>query len=115
MQSSMKNVATVTSKGRVTLPASLRRKYKIKKGTRLIFLDAGDEIRLVRVQDMDRVFKIFDRMRKDSKLTPRRLAEIVGETRTRLSARAWKDMGHAQARRLLARSRRGFETLGGAP
>jgi AbrB family looped-hinge helix DNA binding protein len=34
----------VTVKGRITIPASLRRKYDIKAGTRIIVSDNGEEI-----------------------------------------------------------------------
>jgi len=80
----MANVATVTTKGQVTLPASLRKKYGIKEGSRLIFLEMGDEIRVLREQDVSRMFEVFDRMRKDARLTRRQLAELVEETRARL-------------------------------
>lgn len=78
------NVATVTSKGQITLPASLRKKYGIKEGSRLIFVEAGEEIRVLREEDLHRMFAVFDRMRKDEKLTRRKLAAFVEETRARL-------------------------------
>jgi AbrB family looped-hinge helix DNA binding protein len=36
----------VSSKGRITLPAALRRKYGIKDGTRIIISDLGNAIAL---------------------------------------------------------------------
>ncbi len=36
----------VTSKGRIVIPAVLRRKYGIKEGTRIIVSDNGDSILL---------------------------------------------------------------------
>jgi AbrB family looped-hinge helix DNA binding protein len=33
-----------TSKGQIVIPASLRRKYGIKKGTKIIILDNGESI-----------------------------------------------------------------------
>jgi AbrB family looped-hinge helix DNA binding protein len=80
----MANVATVSSKGQVTLPASLRRRYRIKEGSRLVFLAAGEEIRVLREEDLDRMFSVFDRMRRDARLTRRELAGLVEETRARL-------------------------------
>jgi len=80
----MANVATVTSKGQITLPASLRRRYGIKEGSRLIFLAAGEEIRVLREEDLNQMFDVFDRMRRDARLTRRKLAALVEETRARL-------------------------------
>jgi len=39
--------ARVTSRGRVVIPASLRRKYGLKSGTRVVIRDEGDQIVLV--------------------------------------------------------------------
>ena len=89
----MTNVATVTSKGQVTLPASLRRKYGIKEGSRLIFLEAGGEIRVLREKDLDRMFVVFDRMRRDTRLTRRGLAAFVEETRSALWRERHADRG----------------------
>ena len=40
-----------TTKGRIVLPASLRRKYGIKNGTRIIVTEAGDSICLKPVNE----------------------------------------------------------------
>ena len=39
--------STVTVKGQVVIPSKLRRKYGIKKGTRVLFSDQDGEIRLL--------------------------------------------------------------------
>jgi AbrB family looped-hinge helix DNA binding protein len=39
--------SVVTTKGQVVIPSRLRHKYKIKNGTRVHFIDKGDEIVLV--------------------------------------------------------------------
>ncbi|OGS49571.1 MAG: hypothetical protein A3K65_07725 [Euryarchaeota archaeon RBG_16_68_12] len=80
----MTNVATITSKGQVTVPASLRKKYGLKEGTRLIFVEAGDELRILREQDLDRMFAVFDRIRKDTKMTRKELDALVKRTKARL-------------------------------
>lgn len=66
------------------MPASLRRRYGIKEGSRLIFLAAGEEIRVLREEDLNQMFDVFDRMRRDARLTRRKLAALVEETRARL-------------------------------
>ncbi len=80
----MAEIATVTSKGQVTLPARLRRKYEIRKGTRLVFLEAGGELRVLKEQDLNRVFAVFDRIRKDTKVTRRELDALVDQVKARL-------------------------------
>lgn len=40
-----------TSKGQIVIPVSLRKKYGIKAGTRIIVSDSGDSIRLTPVTD----------------------------------------------------------------
>lgn len=37
-------VSTVTTKGQLVIPSKLRRKYSIRKGTRVAFVDEGDRI-----------------------------------------------------------------------
>ena len=88
----MANVATVTSKGQITLPAALRRKYGIKEGSRMIFLEAREGIRVLREEDLGRVFALFDRIRRDERLTRRKLVALIEETRAHL----WRER---QARR----------------
>jgi AbrB family looped-hinge helix DNA binding protein len=40
----MMNTAYVTSKGRLIVPPSIRRRYGIKPGTRIFFLEEGNRI-----------------------------------------------------------------------
>lgn len=40
----MRNVATVTSKGQVTIPLAVRNRLGLKEGDRLEFVNAGGEI-----------------------------------------------------------------------
>ncbi|MCW4000905.1 MAG: AbrB/MazE/SpoVT family DNA-binding domain-containing protein [Candidatus Bathyarchaeota archaeon] len=42
----MESEVTVTEKGQTTIPISLRKKYKIEKGTKLAVLDTEDGILL---------------------------------------------------------------------
>ena len=80
----MADIATVTSKGQVTLPSRLRRKYGIRKGTRLVFLEAAGELRVIKEQDLDRMFSVFDRIRKTTKVTRKELDALVERVRARL-------------------------------
>src|SRR5467141_171991 len=56
----MVEVATVTSKGQVTLPASIRKKHRIRKGSKLIFLEDGQEVRLLAGEDLEKRFSLFE-------------------------------------------------------
>ena len=83
----MANVATVTSKGQVTIPVSVRKKLGIRKGSRIVFLEAGNEVRVVTEDDLEEQFAVFDRMRKRARLTRAQLRDSVKEARNRL----WKE------------------------
>lgn len=83
----MVNVATVTSKGQITLPVSVRKRLGLRKGSKIVFLEAGEEVRIVREEDLERRFAVFDRMREDSRLTRRELRALVKEAKDRL----WKE------------------------
>jgi AbrB family looped-hinge helix DNA binding protein len=83
----MVDVATVTSKGQVTLPASIRRKLGLRKGSKLIFLEEGEEVRLLTAEDLAKRFAIFERKANELKLTPQRLGALVKEAKERL----WKE------------------------
>ena len=83
----MVRVATVSSKGQVTLPLPLRRKYGIKEGTRIVFLESGRGLRVLREDDLEELFSAFDELRKDSGITRKELAVLVKEAKSRL----WKE------------------------
>ncbi|MEK6851478.1 MAG: AbrB/MazE/SpoVT family DNA-binding domain-containing protein [Candidatus Thermoplasmatota archaeon] len=83
----MANIATVTSKGQVTIPASVRRRLGIREGTRIVFLESGDDVRVVTEDSLEEQFAVFDRMRKRAKLTRAQLQDYVKEAKDRL----WKE------------------------
>ena len=80
-------IATVTSKGQVTLPSSIRKKLGLRKGSKLIFIEEGREVRLLTGEDLEKRFAIFERRSKEIGLTPRRVGVLVREARDRL----WKE------------------------
>ena len=80
----MVEVATVTSKGQVTLPASIRKKLGLRKGSKLIFLEEEEGIRLVPGEDLEKRFALFERMAAESNLSPKRLSALVKEAKERL-------------------------------
>lgn len=41
------HTSKVTSKGQIVIPSKLRKKYKIKKGTQINFLESDGEIKLI--------------------------------------------------------------------
>src|SRR5437773_502876 len=72
----MVEVATVTSKGQVTLPASIRKKLGLRKGSKLIFLEEGEGVRLLAGEDLEKRFAVFERRATEINLTPRRLSAL---------------------------------------
>lgn len=42
----MTQMATISSKGQLVIPAELRKKYRLKAGSRVAFDDIGGEIRI---------------------------------------------------------------------
>jgi AbrB family looped-hinge helix DNA binding protein len=45
------NVSSVTSKGQVVIPVELRRKYKIKEGSKVAFIERNKKIELKPVDE----------------------------------------------------------------
>jgi len=81
---SMVEVATVTSKGQVTLPASIRKRLGLRKGSKLIFVEEEQGVRLVAGEDLEKRFALFERMAADTGLSPKRLSALVKEAKDRL-------------------------------
>ena len=52
------HVVSVTERYMITIPSQLRRKYKIKKGSKLILKDTGNEIIIVPVKPFEELFGI---------------------------------------------------------
>jgi len=80
----MVEVATVTSKGQVTLPASIRKKLGLRKGSKLIFLEERGGVRLLAGEDLEKRFAVFERRATEINLTPRRLSALAKEAKDRL-------------------------------
>jgi AbrB family looped-hinge helix DNA binding protein len=78
------SVATVTSKGQVTLPASVRERLGLREGSRIVFLEAGQEVRVLREEDLERSFAVFDRRRRELRLTRPRMRALLDAARDRL-------------------------------
>lgn len=83
----MVEVAKVTSKGQVTLPASIRRKLGLRKGSRLIFLEEGKEVRLIAGDDLEKRFAVFERRAVERGLTRHEVRALVKGAKERL----WKE------------------------
>ena len=45
-------LATVTSKGQITIPASIRRKLELKTGSKLLFFEDGENV-VIKKNDTD--------------------------------------------------------------
>ena len=69
--------ATVTSKGQVTLPASLRRKLGLREGSQLLFVEDDLGVRLLREEDIEAMFRQLDQARKETGLTRKDIASAA--------------------------------------
>jgi AbrB family looped-hinge helix DNA binding protein len=52
----MTETATVTSKSMINIPASIRKKYGIKEGDKVVFLETDHGLVLLRVPPLDELF-----------------------------------------------------------
>jgi len=52
----MPETATVTSNNMINIPASIRKKYGIKAGDKVIFIETDHGLELVRVPTLDELF-----------------------------------------------------------
>ncbi|MGC8848954.1 MAG: AbrB/MazE/SpoVT family DNA-binding domain-containing protein [Candidatus Bathyarchaeia archaeon] len=68
---------TITEKGTVTIPAEIRRKYKLTKGSRVKFIETGEGILLVPVIPLQDLFGAD----KDEKETAFRMIRELQEER----------------------------------
>ena len=67
--------ATVTSKSIVNIPAKIRKKYGIKEGDRVAFVETDEGLTLVRIPPLTELFGA-DRARKDRVLRAIRELEV---------------------------------------
>jgi AbrB family looped-hinge helix DNA binding protein len=56
---------TITEKGTVTIPAEIRKKYKLKKGSRVKFVETDEGILLVPIVPLEDLFGV-DRNEKET-------------------------------------------------
>jgi antitoxin PrlF len=71
--------SSVTSKGQVTIPKHLRKKFGIAEGTKMAFTAAADGIRLRKVVDSAKARSVVGCLREE--LKGRTVSEIMDELR----------------------------------
>ena len=69
---------TITEKGTVTIPAEIRRKYRLKKGTRVEFIETSDGVMIVPVLPLK---DLFGQDRDSKETVYRMIREIEDERR----------------------------------
>jgi len=52
----MTETATVTSKSMINIPASIRKKYGIREGDKVVFVETDQGVMLIRVPPLDELF-----------------------------------------------------------
>ena len=55
--------ATLTKNGMIHLPAEIRKKFSLKPGDKISFIDTGDGIKVVPIKD---IFDLVDERHKDA-------------------------------------------------
>jgi AbrB family looped-hinge helix DNA binding protein len=70
---------TITEKGTVTIPAEIRRKYGLKKGSRVKFIETDEGILLVPIIPLEDLFGVD----RDAKETVYRMVRELQEERRR--------------------------------
>jgi AbrB family looped-hinge helix DNA binding protein len=73
-----KETATVTSKSMVTIPARIRRKYGIKDGDKIEFVDSNGSILLIPIKGLEELRGVD---RKHKKLVIQGIKELEKERR----------------------------------
>jgi antitoxin PrlF len=94
----MRASATVTSKGQVTIPASIRRRLGIRAGTRLVFWMEEDDVVVQGAEGRDRLHveplpDFFDLA--GSVAVP---ADLRGASWESVRAAAWEEQANRRAR-----------------
>ena len=89
-------MAKVTSKLQVTLPAALARKYRIKPGDEILWVAAGDTIRVVPQAWRARSDTKASRLRQFDRATDRQKARDAQRTCVEAEDRGWlrEDLYH---------------------
>jgi AbrB family looped-hinge helix DNA binding protein len=81
MVKTMKYTSTVTEKGMITLPAEIRRKYSIKKGSRVKLIEEEKGILVVPIPKFEDLFGIDPTMEEVAKaISEGRREEILHES-----------------------------------
>ena len=71
--------ATVSSKGRVTIPKQLRDRLGIRRGSVLDFSDEGGRLVAVRGEAVDRVAAVYGRLASCGRCTDGLVRELRGD------------------------------------
>ncbi len=74
----MSETATITSRSMVNIPAKIRRKYGLKQGSKVVFLDSNGEVKLLPVPPIS---ELFGADRKCKNILLRALKELEQEHR----------------------------------
>lgn len=77
--------STITSKGQIVIPARLRRRYGLKPGTKVYFIERNDEI-LFQPQTKEFIRSVHGMLSSETSVTEELLAERA------------KDKGHEEAK-----------------
>jgi len=79
-------ITSMSTKGQVVIPASMRKKLNIRGGSKLVVVQDGESILMKPIErpkreEFDRIMKLADEIMKDSDLTEDDVAEAIKESR----------------------------------
>lgn len=72
----MQLITTITQKGQVTIPASIRKKLSIKTGQKVIFKERGDEVIMKAVPDF---LSLMGSLKTKKKYNKKEVEKAVGK------------------------------------
>ena len=83
---SVVEITSMSTKGQVVIPASMRKKLNIHGGSKLIVVQDGENILMKPIEkprddEFDRIMKLADEIMSESDLTEADLAEAIRESR----------------------------------
>jgi AbrB family looped-hinge helix DNA binding protein len=61
------DMATISARGQVAIPADIRRECGLKEGDKLIFMTQGDEVVIKKSGSLEKFFELTDSLRKTKK------------------------------------------------
>lgn len=83
-------IGTVTSKGQVTVPEEIRERRKIRTGTKLLFLEDGEDLRVITMEQLGEMFCSIHKATEELGITRESIRPSLAAAREE-TMRRWRD------------------------